>query len=391
MKKIHICQIGPFLLAFILFLIGSCNIDKKNDIVKNEYTSFRVDVDHKNDSCNSFIKYAEFTALEFNNQAILNGIDKLILSKENLIVFDKRQKQVIVFDKSGNYYSKIRKFGKGPNEYTFPTDIIFDENENKIGIVAQLKGCIIWFNLDGDFLSSSYISREKLILSQAFIWENKIYHFVHNSKTGKNPYQINVTNRDLKKINYSMIGSNLNQISNLHMHPFCIYKNNLTLHLPNDQYVFEILNDKASKLFYFDFMDKNLPENLLAKILSLENNATTGLIQSYNKEILDFVIVKEIIPLKDFIFLEITYKYQRFCALVKIEDNSSYVFRNNLGKFSFGKFIGCNPDENTVYFEIPPTQINKYKSSKITNIEIVRKKYSQNLLKNNPWILKVQF
>jgi hypothetical protein len=104
------------------------------------------------------------------------------------------------------------------------------------------------------------------------------------------------------------------------MHPFCIYKNNLTLHLPNDQYVFEILNEKASKLFYFDFMDKNLPENLLTKILSQKNNATTGLIQSYNKEILNFVIVKEIIPLKDFIFLEITYKYRNY-SVINITSN----------------------------------------------------------------------
>jgi hypothetical protein len=72
---------------------------KKNSIVENNYASFSIDVDHINDSCNSFIKYAEFIPLEFSDQVILNGIDKLILSERNLIVFDKRQKQVIVFDK----------------------------------------------------------------------------------------------------------------------------------------------------------------------------------------------------------------------------------------------------------------------------------------------------
>jgi len=391
MKKKHKCSFGVFLIAIILFIISSCSVDKKNKKIEDDFTNYRIDVDYIKNSCDSFIKSAKFIPLELNDESVLNGIDKLIYTKENLIVFDKRQKQVVVFDTLGVFHSKIRKYGKGPNEYLFPTDIIFDKNENELGIMAQSKGCIIWFNLDGSVLSTNYIKREKLLLSQALMRGNQIFHFIHNPKTGNNPYQINSTDIELKKINYSTFKSNPNQISNLHLHPFGVFENNITLHLPFDQYIYKYVQEKTSKLFYFDFKDRNLPENLLAKMMSLENNETYEQIQSYNKEIRNFVKVTKIIPLKDFIFLEISYKYQRFCVLVNILDNTSHVFRSNLGGFSFAKYVGCISDNNTVLFEISPTQINKYKSSKITNPEIIEKEDSSSLINNNPWILKVQF
>ena len=386
MKYIYPSSISLIVFLFVAFTF--CTVDKTSKIIENEFTRFNINIDQISDSCDNFIQYAEFIPLEFNNQAILNSIDKLILNTENLIVFDKRQKQVVVFDKLGNFYSKIRRYGKGPDEYLFPSDIIYDEN--KIGILAQSKGFIIWFNLNGDILSDNYISRKKLILSQASISGNQIYHFNHNSKSGKNPYQLNITDKGLKNINFSMFKSNPEQISCLHMHPFNIYNDNITLHLPYDRYIYKITQGEASKLFYFDFEDRNLPKNLLEKILSVKDNMTSEQIQRYNKEILNFVIVKEAIPLKDFIYIEIAYKYQRFCALINIHDGSSHIFRNNLGESSFGKYIGCIAKENTIYFEIPPTQIKKYRSSKVINPEVIEEKYNQNLLKNNPWILKIQ-
>jgi hypothetical protein len=365
-------------------------MNNKDNVGDNDYTSFKINVDHICDSCNNTIKYAEFIPLEFNDHAILNGIDKIIYSGENLIVFDKRQRQVIIFDAVGKFHAKIQKYGKGPNEYTFPSDIIFYQKENKIGILDQNKGSIIWFNLDGSALSIDNISREKLILGQAFVWNDQIYHFIHNPKAGKNSYQFNITDINLRKINYSMFKSEPSQISNLNMHPFGIYNNNLTLHIPNDQCIYQIKQKKISKLFYFDFIDKNLPEKLLKKMLSEEQNATQKQIINYNKEIFDFVIVKTVVPLKDFIFLEITHKFQNLCVLINLKDNSSHVFRNNIGRFSLGKYLACQQDKNIVYFEIPTTQIDKYNSRQIKNINIVGKELSKNLMHNNPWILKVQ-
>lgn len=376
--------------AVLLILICSCRMNNKDNVGDNDYTSFKINVDHICDSCNNTIKYAEFIPLEFNDHAILNGIDKIIYSGENLIVFDKRQRQVIIFDAVGKFHAKIQKYGKGPNEYTFPSDIIFYQKENKIGILDQNKGSIIWFNLDGSALSIDNISREKLILGQAFVWNDQIYHFIHNPKAGKNSYQFNITDINLRKINYSMFKSEPSQISNLNMHPFGIYNNNLTLHIPNDQCIYQIKQKKISKLFYFDFIDKNLPEKLLKKMLSEEQNATQKQIINYNKEIFDFVIVKTVVPLKDFIFLEITHKFQNLCVLINLKDNSSHVFRNNIGRFSLGKYLACQQDKNIVYFEIPTTQIDKYNSRQIKNINIVGKELSKNLMHNNPWILKVQ-
>jgi hypothetical protein len=390
MKKNKIRFFVVLLISSIL-AICSCTRVKNNSEINSPFDSFSIDVSQFIDSCNSIINKAELIPLELNENAILNGIDKIIITQTKIIVFDKRQKQVIVFDEFGNYYSKIKNLGNGPNEYLFPTDILFDESDNKVGILDQGKGTILWYNLEGIFLQKNKIDRKKLILDNAIIKNNNIYHFVHNPKAFKNQKLINITDLSLNKIKFSMLESNPEHISKLHMHPFGIYKDDITIHIPFDRHLYKISQEGLESMFLFDFKDKNLPDELLERILMEKNNTNSKDIMNYNRELLKYVVINTVIPLKDYVFIDISYKLQKFYTIVPIIDKNASVFRGNLGKYAYGKYVGCNTNDNSVYFEVPSAQINKLLISDIGNKEAVKSKYNLSNLKNNPWILKIQF
>lgn len=60
-------------------------------------------------------------------------MEKLILHKGQLYVFDQRKPAVYVFDESGNFLREIAQKGEGPGEYQTITDILIDEKDERIG------------------------------------------------------------------------------------------------------------------------------------------------------------------------------------------------------------------------------------------------------------------
>ena len=132
MKKRFIFTHHAYLAIYIItVLCHSCITPKEEKIGDSSYITFKIDVNNIKDSCDNILKSAEFIPLEFSENGIINTIDKLIPCEGKLIVFDKRERQVIVFNRQGDLITRIRNSGKGPNQYLFPRDIIYNRNEKK--------------------------------------------------------------------------------------------------------------------------------------------------------------------------------------------------------------------------------------------------------------------
>lgn len=379
-----------FIFILCIALLSNCTseVERGNNVVKK----IDINADDIYAKSDSIIRRAELIPLEFNEKSVLNSIDKVILDNENIILFDSKESQVVIYDTTGTYKTLIKRIGNGPNEYLFLRDIIYNYNKEEVGLLAQKKGSLIWFNLSGEPVSSNTIGRRKLILDKGFLINKKIYHFVHNPKTYNDHFQFNVTDMFLKNIEVSHFKTNINNITVAHQHPFGRFKDNVTLHLPYDYCLYKV-DEKLSeprKTIQFDFGKRNIPKELLTKLLLADSYATREDAIKLNNEHKNYVKLQLVVPLKDYILLGYDYKFQKFYALIDVKTGNSRVFRGSYKEMLFGKYIGCSRNANIVYFEMSQHQVNDFLKSE-SSVKLTQRFNFKNLTKNNPWILKLKF
>lgn len=105
------------LIRIALFLIIAtygCNRDTRpaegKDLVYN------INLSSIDPGMANFVKNAKIIPLEMNDQSVIAEIDRLIIDGDDMILFDRRVKQVLVYDTLGTHYSTIKKLeGDPPN------------------------------------------------------------------------------------------------------------------------------------------------------------------------------------------------------------------------------------------------------------------------------------
>jgi hypothetical protein len=139
-----------FGLFLILFLGYSC---KENS--KTLLKEYNINISHVTDSLQSAIK--SYTILRLDNQpdAYITFVTKFILTDQYLLFKNESKQSIIIYDKSGKYINSISKKGRGPGEYLYISDFMFDEKTREITIcdLDRLKK----YSFNGDFLSEQKI------------------------------------------------------------------------------------------------------------------------------------------------------------------------------------------------------------------------------------------
>lgn len=136
------------LIAFTI--VTSCvkqnNSTSENVINLNEYlNSQSINLMDKIDD-------VHVVTLETTNESLIGTINNIIVSDNNIIIFQKDAYcgGLLIFDKQGHFKKNIA-IGEGPNELNSPYHVAFDELNNEI-MVAQNTGFIKRFTTDGEFI-----------------------------------------------------------------------------------------------------------------------------------------------------------------------------------------------------------------------------------------------
>jgi hypothetical protein len=130
----------------ILFLGYSCK-DNSKTLLKE----YNINISHIADSLQSAIK--SYTILRLDNQpdAYIPFTSKFILTDQYLLFKNESNQSIIIYDKSGKYISSISKKGRGPGEYLYISDFMFDEKTKEITICDNDR--LKKYSFDGAFLS----------------------------------------------------------------------------------------------------------------------------------------------------------------------------------------------------------------------------------------------
>lgn len=130
----------------ILFLGYACK-DNSKTLLKE----YNINISHVSDSLQSVIK--SYTILRLDNQpdSYIRSISKFILTDQYLLFKNESNQSIVIYDKSGKYINSISKKGRGPGEYLYISDFMFDEKTREITICDNDR--LKKYSFNGDFLS----------------------------------------------------------------------------------------------------------------------------------------------------------------------------------------------------------------------------------------------
>ena len=139
-------QLTKTIILSIFLFSFSCKEKTKSLI--NEYN---INTGNIADSLQSAIK--SYTILRLDNQpdAYFPFVTKFIITDSYLLFRNESKQSIIIYDKSGKYINSIAKRGRGPGEYIYISDFMFDEKTKEISICDNDR--LKKYSFDGDYIS----------------------------------------------------------------------------------------------------------------------------------------------------------------------------------------------------------------------------------------------
>ncbi len=135
----------------ILFILISC---KENNQLQNRPSNIEISKERikkiKNTDKKRIISFFKDIQLETKEECFIGNIHKAILIENDtrLLIFDKANKNVFLFDSGGKFLYSIGKNGQGPFEYLDPTTITYGDSIVAISSHADKK--VLLYSLDGE-------------------------------------------------------------------------------------------------------------------------------------------------------------------------------------------------------------------------------------------------
>lgn len=145
-KNLVYCLLSSF---FILFL-GSCRDLDKNTL---NASVIRVPVRKiKSEVFADLFSEVRYVPLETTKKSLITKVDKLIVGESIIVVWDKRNYSILLFNKDGGFISKLGDQGRGPREYVDILDITIDEKNKQVILNDPGKQSLFYFDFEGKFL-----------------------------------------------------------------------------------------------------------------------------------------------------------------------------------------------------------------------------------------------
>lgn len=109
--------------------------------------------------------FCDFELLPLNTgtEGLFRNVNKLVFHDGHYYILDKSGKrQVLVFDRNGNYERSIGRVGRGQGEYTNIEDFTIDEDGGRVVILAY-PSLVYVYDMEGRFLEQKKIEEHSML------------------------------------------------------------------------------------------------------------------------------------------------------------------------------------------------------------------------------------
>ncbi|HCY41748.1 MAG TPA: hypothetical protein DHV48_10390 [Prolixibacteraceae bacterium] len=212
-----------------------------------------------------------FLPLESKKINKISSINKITFFNNKILILDKQQNKILLFDSNGKYLSQINYEGKGPNEYLYLSDFIVNKEDNSIELLDRGNRKILKLN------DSNLVTNE---LKFSFYCDRFLktkkgeYLFFTNNQTnktgsGKESYNLILTDEKAKIINhYLQIPPEKEELIISESHSFTPYKLGVNFTLPIDNQIYYASGDTVGVKYQISFGKCDVPDDILTPLTS---------------------------------------------------------------------------------------------------------------------------
>lgn len=317
-----------FIPIFFFFMLSPYGCSKKTEKRENTIISVDIEKDQKI-SFSDLFSHIELIPLETDQQSLIRGIRKLIMYEDIFYVFDYNKAEILRFDASGNYLSKISNRGEGPQEYVNIGDFEIDAGAKTISLLSAVNNSMYEFDLSGNF-KSKYKLPEIAGAYKCFRSINNdtmvFFTFDYNNR-------IKFYSKDKKKIIKELLPEKENILNRFAYNEFP-YSN--YLHRASSNNLFIIDNDCTINIGYsWDFGSLNNTKSQIKNIEKISSNE----LQFYFLKLINSELINQIIILHGgnsrFLFSQIWRKGRHINIFHDKIENKNFVFEKMVEKATF--------------------------------------------------------
>lgn len=201
-------------LAILIVACNKKNVASASNINKDEPTLIDLKKEYPKLSLSwQDIASVEYIPLETNNDVLIDSYNSIFITDKTIIVCNKEEGDFFTFDRKGKFISKFNHKGGNGEEYLNILNVTYDEISQEISLYDILKGQIIAYSLEGNFIRRISVQR-KGSLNTLNSFNKDLYlvcytNFPKNGKPELNNY------RFISKIDGSIVDTIITPISKL--------------------------------------------------------------------------------------------------------------------------------------------------------------------------------
>lgn len=220
--------------------------------------------------------------LETNEESLLGSIDKIVYNDKSVYILDKKYTLgIYVFNSlSGEFITKIGKFGNGPGEYTEIFDFSIDNDNQRIYVLCERKR-VMTYSLSGDFIEEKTLA----FYATAMEYLNNRFYFINDNMKEDN---LVITDRNYKTISSHFPNNEYGVNYRVLVHPLIKQNNELIYHrfLDNNIYRIDSIGN-VNILYHVDFGNKKINFDEIKEISSNELKQKMSTSRCHIKYIVD--------------------------------------------------------------------------------------------------------
>ena len=187
---------NTILILVLCLFIGSC---KDSLTVNEEVDTITASIEQEDEiSLFDFVSQVRLIPLETTDSSLVAHITKIITSKDKIFIYDRIQNQIFIFNREGQFISKINRKGRGPEEYMSISDLAINPFNGCLEILDPW-GKLLAFDLNGKYLHSFRLPKDLHAYDEFIPLSRDSIAFYSLSE----PSTLNIYSRTTSKIVYS--------------------------------------------------------------------------------------------------------------------------------------------------------------------------------------------
>jgi len=137
----------------------------------------------------SVFKHVKTVILETRKDVLIGSVNSIQVYKDSIFILDRTSsKGLFLFNKEGHFLKRYGNIGRGPGEYTMPSDFTLNLKDRIVYILDAQTQNILMYNLNtGDFIKNIHIRDGRFKSFNIQYVDNKIFADAYYYSTKENP------------------------------------------------------------------------------------------------------------------------------------------------------------------------------------------------------------